>query len=77
DRRKKALERISPENILKDKNNRIKEFAKVISAYSGANLTDGDFDGAKEELDHIINRSYKKYGTLNDEVILICVTRDD
>lgn len=77
DRRKKALERISPENIFKDKNNRIKEFAKGISAYSGANLTDGDFDGAKEELDHIIPRSYKKYGTLNDEVNLICVTRDD
>ncbi|KFJ63698.1 hypothetical protein DR81_1248 [Francisella tularensis] len=77
DRRKKALERISPENIFKDKNNRIKEFAKGISAYSGANLTDGDFDGAKEELDHIIPRSHKKYGTLNDEANLICVTRDD
>ncbi|MDE4980542.1 hypothetical protein NAI42_12520, partial [Francisella tularensis subsp. holarctica] len=44
DRRKKALERLSPENIFKDKNNRIKEFAQGISAYSGANLTDGDFD---------------------------------
>ncbi|MDE4984440.1 hypothetical protein, partial [Francisella tularensis] len=46
DRRKKALERISPENIFKEKNNRINEFAKGISAYRGANLTDGDFDGA-------------------------------
>ncbi|AJJ46981.1 type II-B CRISPR-associated RNA-guided endonuclease Cas9/Csx12 [Francisella tularensis subsp. novicida] len=77
DRRKKALERISPENIFKDKNNRIKEFAKGISAYSGDNLASGDFDGAKEELDHIIPRSHKKYGTLNDEANLICVTRDD
>ncbi|APD50479.1 type II-B CRISPR-associated RNA-guided endonuclease Cas9/Csx12 [Francisella hispaniensis] len=77
DKRKKALERINPENTFKDKNNRIKEFAKGISAYSGDNLANGDFDGAKEELDHIIPRAHKKYGTLNDEANLICVTRED
>ncbi|MEY8703315.1 type II-B CRISPR-associated RNA-guided endonuclease Cas9/Csx12, partial [Francisella philomiragia] len=77
DKRKKALERVRPENIFKDKNNRIKEFAKGISAYSGNNLADSTYDGSKEELDHIIPRSHKKYGTLNDEANLICVTRED
>lgn len=73
----KKKDRISSQELFAKKENRIKNFSKGISAYSGNNLADGDYDGSKEELDHIIPRSHKKYGTLNDEANLICVTRDD
>ena len=53
-----------------DKENRIKQAAQDISAYSG-NPT-----GENGELDHIIPRG-SKYGTLNDEANLIYVSRDD
>ncbi|QUE30581.1 type II-B CRISPR-associated RNA-guided endonuclease Cas9/Csx12 [Francisella philomiragia] len=73
----KKKDRISSQELFAKKENRIKNFSKGISAYSDTILADGDYDGSKEELDHIIPRSHKKYGTLNDEANLICVTRDD
>ena len=78
ERKKDKLKEITPnEYVIKNKNDRIKQFAKGISAYSGGELSSGNFNGSKEELDHIIPRTSKYYGTLNDEANLICVTRDD
>ena len=67
----KKKDTTTKEELFAKKEDRIKDFAKTISAYSGKPL------GEDTELDHIIPRSNKKYGTLNDEANLICVSRED
>jgi len=67
----KKKDTTTKEELFAKKENRIKAFAKGRSAYSGKPLNENT------ELDHIIPRSSKKYGTLNDEANLICVSRDD
>ena len=74
--KKKKKDRKSSQELFAVKENRIKQFAKGISAYSGDKLSSGNFKGSEEELDHIIPRS-REYGTLNDEANLICVTPKD
>ena len=58
------------ESIFNEKENRIKNDAQGISAYSGEKLGKGG------EIDHIIPRA-SRYGTLNDEGNLIYVSNPD
>jgi CRISPR system subtype II-B RNA-guided endonuclease Cas9/Csx12 len=58
------------ENNYNDKSKRIVDLSSNICAYSGENMSNNNI-----EYDHIIPRSSKKYGTLNDEANLIAVTR--
>lgn len=62
--------RYSLENNYNDKSKRIVDLSSNICAYSGENMSNNNI-----EYDHVIPRSSKKYGTLNDEANLIAVTR--
>lgn len=70
DKRQKSLDSAKPENIFKQRDDRIKGASHNISAYSGSALS------SQTELDHIIPRS-SQYGVLNDEANLICVNSED
>lgn len=70
DKRKKSLDNAKPENVFKQRDDRIKSNSCNISAYSGSVLS------SQTELDHIIPRS-SQYGVLNDEANLICVNSED
>ena len=76
-RKGKVVARIDAEKIFKSKEDRIKSAANNLSAYSDTQLQGDKFDSGLEDLDHIIPRSHRKYGTLNDEANLICVTKKD
>ena len=63
--------RKKPDTIFATKDNRIKKASGGICPYSGKTLGDDD------EIDHIIPRASKKYGTLNDEANLIYASKDE
>ena len=73
-KRENRLKDLNPEVPYTDKEERIYQDSKGISAYSGEQLSTSKVNC---ENDHIIPRSSKQFGILNDESNLICVNKTD